>query len=145
MFYIHRLRFSQVISSNSSLTISRYLRLIALCCTVMALVTPLSAFSVYINTAGLQVQPWVSWANTHYNFSYVELFPAVFWQSKIESHVAIEMGRWVYPCSCIMFFMLFGFAEEARKFYASAFWRVAKVFGFSPKSGSSKMNGKAAG
>ncbi|KAM5538793.1 hypothetical protein V8D89_007515 [Ganoderma adspersum] len=132
-FYIHRLRFNQVVSSNTSLTVSRYLRLIALCCTEMALVTPLSAFSIYINTAGLHIQPWVSWANTHYNFSFVELFPTVVWQAKLASHVAIEMGRWVYPCSGILFFLLFGFADEARKFYGAIFWRVARVFGISPK------------
>ncbi|RPD76939.1 STE3-domain-containing protein [Lentinus tigrinus ALCF2SS1-7] len=138
-FYVHRVRFNQVISSNSSLTVSRYLRLIALCCTEMALVLPLSAFSIYINTAGLTVQPWVSWANTHYNFSFVELFPTFVWQGKLASHVAIEMGRWVYPCSAIMFFMLFGFAEEARRCYSTAFWRVAKIFGISPKPTSMKM------
>lgn len=132
-FYIHRVRFNQIVSSSSSLTVSRYLRLIALCCVEMALVTPLTAFSIYINTAGLHIQPWVSWANTHYNFSFVELFPAFVWQAKLVSHVAIEMGRWVYPCSSIMFFMLFGFADEARRFYSAAFWRVAKVFGITPK------------
>ncbi|RDX44942.1 STE3-domain-containing protein [Lentinus brumalis] len=140
-FYIHRLRFNQVVSSNNSLTVSRYLRLIALCCIVMALVTPLSAFSIYINTAGLQIQPWVSWANTHYNFSFVELFPAFVWQAKLASHVAIEMGRWIYPCSSILFFMLFGFADEARRCYSAAFWRAARVFGITPKpTGSGKAN-----
>ncbi|KAI0742596.1 pheromone A receptor-domain-containing protein [Daedaleopsis nitida] len=143
-FYIHRVRFNHVITSNSSLTVSRYLRLIILCCMEMALVTPLTAFSIYINTAGLQVQPWVSWANTHYNFSFVELFPTPIWQAKIESHIAIEMGRWVYPCSAIMFFMLFGFADEARRSYSAAYWRVAKVFGFLPKSQAMKSD-KAAG
>ena len=48
--------------------------------------------------------------------------------------VAIEMGRWVYPCSAIMFFLLFGFADEARRCYSAAFWRIAKVFGVLPKS-----------
>ena len=107
----------------------------------MALVTPLSAFSIYINTAGLQIQPWVSWANTHYNFSFVELFPTFAWQAKLASHVAIEMGRWVYPCSAILFFMLFGFADEARRFYGAVFWRVARVFGITPKQQSATSKG----
>ncbi|KAH9916388.1 putative fungal pheromone GPCR, STE3-type [Epithele typhae] len=141
-FYIHRIRFNQVVASNSSLTVSRYLRLIMLCCTEMALVAPLSGFSIYINTAGLQIQPWISWENTHYNFSFVELFPTFVWHAKLASHIAIEMGRWIYPCSAIMFFMLFGFAEEARRCYSTAFWRVAKVFGIQPKA---QKTGKAAG
>ncbi|KAM5538300.1 hypothetical protein V8D89_008031 [Ganoderma adspersum] len=140
-FYVHRIRFNQVISSNTSLTVSRYLRLIALCCTVMLLVTPLSAFSIYINTAGQHIQPWVSWANTHYNFSFVELFPTFVWQGKLASHIAIEMGRWVYPCSGIIFFMLFGFADEAKKFYIATFWRIARLFGKTPKPQSHKSLG----
>ena len=133
-FYIHRVRFNQVISSNSSLTVSRYLRLIMLCCTEMSLTVPLASFSIYINTAGLQIQPWISWENTHFNFSFVELFPTIAWQSKLASHVAIEMGRWVYPCSAILFFMLFGFADEARRCYSRVFWCVMKTFGFLPRS-----------
>ncbi|KAJ8474657.1 hypothetical protein ONZ51_g7062 [Trametes cubensis] len=142
-FYIHRVQFNQVLSSNTSLTVSRYLRLILLCCMEMALVTPLGAFSIYINTAGLHVAPWVSWANTHYNFSFVELFPTAVWQAKLASHVAIEMGRWIYPCSAFLFFILFGFAEEARRCYIAAFWRVAALLGISPKpaSGSDKAQG----
>nr|ACX37087.1 pheromone receptor [Lentinus squarrosulus] len=139
-FYIHRLRFNQIVSANSSLTVSRYLRLIALCSVEMATVTPLTAFSIYINTAGLHIQPWVSWANTHYNFSFVELFPTFVWQAKLASHVAIEMGRWVYPCSSIMFFMLFGFADEARRFYSATFWRVAKIVGITPKQTGGKAS-----
>ncbi|KAI8968749.1 STE3-domain-containing protein [Trametes punicea] len=142
-FYIHRVRFNQVLSSNTSLTVSRYLRLILLCCVEMALVTPLGAFSIYINTAGLHIARWVSWANTHYDFSFVELFPTAVWQAKLASHVAIEMGRWIYPCSALLFFMLFGFAEEARRCYVGAFWRAATVFGISPKpaAGNDKLNG----
>ena len=135
---MHRIRFNQAVSSSNSLTVSRYLRLIALCCTVMTLATPLSAFSIYINTAGLQIQPWISWENTHYNFSFVELFPTFVWQGKLASHIAIEMGRWIYPCSGILFFMLFGFADEARRCYGAAFWRVARLFGKTPKSQSPK-------
>lgn len=140
---MHRVQFNQVLSSNTSLTVSRYLRLILLCSVEMALVTPLGAFSIYINTAGLHVAPWVSWANTHFNFSFVELFPTAVWQAKLASHVAIEMGRWIYPCSAIMFFMLFGFAEEARRCYVDAFWKVAKFLNISPKSksGSDKTKG----
>ncbi|OSD03755.1 B mating type pheromone receptor [Trametes coccinea BRFM310] len=142
-FYMHRVRFNQVLSSNTSLTVSRYLRLILLCCVEMALVMPLGAFSIYINTAGLHIARWVSWSNTHYNFSFVELFPTYVWQAKLASHVAIEMGRWIYPCSAILFFMLFGFAEEARRCYIGAFWKAAKAFGISPKptSGKGRMKG----
>ncbi|KAI0632782.1 STE3-domain-containing protein [Trametes polyzona] len=142
-FYIHRVQFNQVLSSNTSLTVSRYLRLILLCCVEMALVTPLGAFSIYINTAGLHVARWVSWANTHYNFSFVELFPTAVWQAKFASHVAIEMGRWIYPCSAIIFFMLFGFAEEARRCYVGAFWKVVEFLHISrrPLPGGEKAKG----
>ncbi|KZT69398.1 putative fungal pheromone GPCR, STE3-type [Daedalea quercina L-15889] len=131
-FWRRRAQFQQFISSNSALTTNRYLRLMLLCCVEMALTVPLNVFSIYENNLDNPIQPYVSWENVHYGFSLVEKFPAVLWMSNRAFYTSTELGRWVYPCSAILFFALFGFAEEARRNYSLAFWAIAKRIGFHP-------------
>lgn len=128
-FWRRRAQFQQFVSSNSALTTSRYLRLMLLCCIEMSLTVPLNVFSIYENNLDAPIQPYVSWQNVHFGFSFVEKFPALLWMSNRPFYVSTELGRWVYPCSAILFFALFGFAEEARRNYCLAFWAVAKWLG----------------
>ncbi|TCD62964.1 a-factor receptor [Steccherinum ochraceum] len=127
-FWKRRIEFSTIITSGSSLTTSRYLRLMILSCVEMGCDLPLGAYSMYINLVGVAVAPWTSWADVHFNFGFVQTVPGVIWRSDYRNVIAMEMGRWIYPCCAIAFFLLFGFAEEARRHYASAFkWLSAKL------------------
>lgn len=92
----------------------------------MACTVPLTAYSIYINNDGVTLEPWVSWSNVHYNFSFVEQIPALVWRSNHAFLISVELGRWIYPCCAIIFFLLFGFAEEARRHYRMAFSAIAK-------------------
>lgn len=134
IFWKRRVQFAEVLSKNSSLTVSRYLRLIVLCCVEMACTVPLGAFSIYINNAGLHIAKWISWSNTHYNFSFVEIFPAETWENRRAFYVSVQMGRWIYPCSAILFFALFGFASEARRNYRIAYLWICKRLGITPRT-----------
>jgi hypothetical protein len=51
--------------------------------------------------------------------------------------MAIEGTRWSSVVYAIVFFALFGFADEALRHYSNAWWTVAKVFGYRPKSSES--------
>ncbi|KAF9221756.1 STE3-domain-containing protein [Gyrodon lividus] len=134
-FYKRRLEFSQFITSNnSSLNINRYIRLMMLAVSEMFCTIPISIYSVYIANKGVPLQPWISWANTHYNFSYVGLIPAVEWMGDPSFRTSVELTRWLFPASALLFFLLFGFATEARKNYRAAFLFVAKFFGYRPAS-----------
>ncbi|EED83593.1 hypothetical fungal pheromone GPCR, STE3-type [Postia placenta Mad-698-R] len=128
-FWRRRAQFNELLTTSSALTTSRYFRLMLLCCVEMACTVPLGVFSIYINNVGVQIAPYVSWANAHYDFSFVEKFPAIIWMSSQPFYISVQMGRWIYPGSCLLFFALFGFAEEARRNYELAFWAVAKCFG----------------
>ncbi|KAH9943676.1 putative fungal pheromone GPCR, STE3-type [Amylocystis lapponica] len=139
-FWRRRAQFNQLFASNKAMTASRYLRLMLLCCVEMACTIPLGAFSMYINNDGLQVQPYISWANVHYDFSYVELFPAEVWTSRRAFYISVQMGRWIYPCTAFLFFALFGFADEARRHYRLAFWWIARRIGFQPVSQTSSKS-----
>ncbi len=96
---------------------------VEMCCT-----TPVSTYSIYINTDGVRLARWVSWADTHYNFGYVEMVPRVVWTSNPAYKISVEMGRWIYPLAALLFFGLFGFADEARKNYRAGFqWIRARL------------------
>lgn len=114
-------------SSNSSLTPSRYLRLMALACVEMMGTTPLAIFLVVINVTAQPMQPWVSWGETHYNFSRVEMVPSVIWRMNHRVVIGFEFTRWSAPACAITFFLFFGFAAEARRHYFSALNAVLRV------------------
>ncbi|KAH9919597.1 pheromone A receptor-domain-containing protein [Fomitopsis serialis] len=139
-FWRRRAEFSQLLSSSSALTRSRYFRLMLLCCVEMACTIPLGVFSIVINNGDVPVAPYVSWANAHYDFSYVGKFPALAWMFSRPFYISVEMGRWIYPCSAFLFFSLFGFAEEARRNYKLAFRAIAKRLGFELSSGKARTS-----
>ncbi|THH02337.1 hypothetical protein EW026_g493 [Hermanssonia centrifuga] len=132
-FWIRRIQFKEVLSSTNSLSMSRYFRLMLLSSLDIMLTVPLGVYSIYINVKGVEIWPWISWADTHFDFSRVEMIPAFIWRSNQSSVIALEMGRWIYPCAAFLFFSLFGFASEARRHYALGFWWTAKQFGILPR------------
>jgi len=139
-FWRRRAQFSELLSSNSALTTSRYFRLMLLCGVEMACTIPLGAFSIFINNDDVAVAPYISWANAHYDFSYVGKYPATAWMNNRPFYISVEMGRWIYPGSAFLFFALFGFAGEARRNYKLAFWTVVKCLGFHTPLGKTKMS-----
>ena len=133
-FYKRRLEFCQFLSTHSSLSMSRYVRLMMLAVSEMLCTVPISVYSIYISNKGVALQPWISWADTHYDFSYVGQIPAVEWMSDPNFRLSVELTRWLFPASALLFFLLFGFGTEARKHYRAAFLRVVKFFGYKPTS-----------
>ncbi|KII83813.1 hypothetical protein PLICRDRAFT_119070 [Plicaturopsis crispa FD-325 SS-3] len=131
-FWKRRLQFTQFISSNTSMNISRYLRLILLACIEMLCTIPLGIYSMYIANQDVELSPYISWANVHFDFGRIGLFPALVWRSDPSFQISAELTRWLYPFCALLFFALFGFAGEAQKNYSIAFWAVAKRFGFNP-------------
>ena len=113
---------------------SRYIRLMMLALAEMMCTIPISIYSAYIANKGVQIQPWVSWADTHYDFSYVGQVPAVVWQTDPNFRLSVELTRWLFPASGILFFLLFGLGSEARKNYCATTLRLAKFFGYKPAS-----------
>lgn len=107
----------------------RYFRLMALAATEICLSTPLSLFSMIVN---LQVGPlnkWVSWEDTHFNYSRVQQIPAFFWKKNHNTVLGMEFTRWVPVLCALIFFIFFGFADEAKKNYRRAFWFIAGRLG----------------
>jgi len=127
-FVRRQAQFSQFMSANSSLTASRYFRLMALACTVMLGATPLALFSIILNATAVPVAPWVSWEDTHYDFGRVGQIPAVFWRSSNLLVLAYGLTKWFSVLCAFIFFIFFGLAAEARKYYCGAFTKLLLLF-----------------
>ncbi|KAF8145345.1 pheromone B alpha 1 receptor [Mycena galopus ATCC 62051] len=136
-FYYCRAQVKQLLSSNKNLNLNRYLRLMLLAGTDLCLTIPLGIWVLVVNVKVVGISPWISWANTHSNFSRVDQVPGVFWRSDIYTVASLETTRWLTVGAALLFFAYFGFADEAMKNYRSAFNTVAKRMGYSTATMSS--------
>ncbi|PPQ91376.1 hypothetical protein CVT25_004143 [Psilocybe cyanescens] len=64
---------------HSNLTSSRYLRFLYLSGSDTLCTIPLASYNIFV--ASSQLSPWISWADTHADFSRVDVVPAVLWRS----------------------------------------------------------------
>ncbi|PPQ96632.1 hypothetical protein CVT26_010672 [Gymnopilus dilepis] len=119
-FSRRRAEFSQFLTSNTSLTLSRYFRLMALAMTEICATTPLSIFTIWLNATATPIHPWISLADTHFGYSRVEQIPAIIWRSQHLVAVGTEFSRWVTVVCAFIFFGFFGFASEAKRNYRLA-------------------------
>ncbi|KAJ7440959.1 pheromone receptor Rcb2 B44 [Mycena latifolia] len=120
-FNRRRIQFNQFLNSGSSLTVSRYFRLMALAMTEMLCTTPIAIFVVYLNATATEIGPWRSWADTHFMYSRVGQVPSFLWSSQPGTVIAFELTRWAAPFCAFVFFAFFGFAQEARRHYRLAY------------------------
>ncbi|KAF8630091.1 hypothetical protein AX17_005489 [Amanita inopinata Kibby_2008] len=133
-FCRRRIQFHQFAHSHSSLTMSRYIRLIALAMTEMMFITPLAIVIIVLNATTTKIGPWISWENTHYAYSRVEQIPGFIWRSNQLLVVSMELTRWSAPFCAFVFFAFFGFAEEARKHYCMVFDTIKNKVGLGRRS-----------
>lgn len=112
----------------------------ALAMTEMMCTTPLAVFVIWLNATAQPIVPWRGLADAHFDFSRVEQISALVWRQDHLIVVSMELTRWLAPICAFIFFGFFGFAEEARKHYRTAFWAVMKRFGVSPPSPKSTLD-----
>jgi pheromone a factor receptor len=127
------MQFSELLSSSASINFSRYIRLMLLACMEMTGTIPIAALSMYQGTCGVALEPWISWENTHYNFSRVVRIPAVIGRSDPSARTAIEMTTWPSDVctvvSCIV--------RRRKNSYIRVFWNIAGLFGLNPSTNTS--------
>ncbi|KAI0270658.1 putative fungal pheromone GPCR, STE3-type [Gloeopeniophorella convolvens] len=137
-FWIRQAEMKEFLANSSTMTTGRYFRLIALSMTEMSLTTPLSVFVIIFNASG-EIQPWISWSNIHFDFSRVELISASLWQPDHGLAASLIITRWLVPLSAFVFFVFFGFGDEALKNYRKCYaviyrrlylTRIAALFSF---------------
>jgi len=130
-FMKRRSQFKELLSANNNLNCSRYFRLMSLASLEIICTLPFSAWSIYSNSHGFRVQPFLGWADTHWGFHRVDQIPGILWRYNRTAEIGFEFTRWAPVICAFIFFGFFGFADEARKHYKLAFSSVAKKVGYS--------------
>ncbi|KAF8836065.1 STE3-domain-containing protein [Paxillus ammoniavirescens] len=138
-FMQRRAQFSEFLSSTTSLTINRYFRLMALATTELLCTVPISAYGIYLNAVKAPIYPWKGFADAHYNYSRVELVPAVIWRMDNITVVSFALSQWSLIFCGLVFFTFFGFADEARKQYRKVYRSILKRLGVSHADSSSGL------
>ncbi|KAJ4486624.1 pheromone receptor [Lentinula edodes] len=131
-FYMRRIQFNHLLSSNGMMNPSRYLRLMLLALIDIMCTIPIGTYSIYVSLNGVILNPWISWDDTHFDFGRVVLIPAVIWRGDFRTYTSLQITRWLPIVCAFVFFALFGFAEEAMKNYRRAFWFVTGKFNSRP-------------
>ncbi|ODN96435.1 hypothetical protein L198_04149 [Cryptococcus wingfieldii CBS 7118] len=112
-FLIRRLQFRAILAaSDSNLSISRYIRLIALAVTdstVVLVAVVYSSVSALTDDSS-PMEPYTSWSSVHSDFGQVSQFPEELFASSWVTVVLIVYAPILYS---ILFFTFFGFGEEA--------------------------------
>ncbi|KAF9477438.1 fungal pheromone STE3G-protein-coupled receptor [Pholiota conissans] len=110
--------------SNSALTVSVYFRLISMSIVQMVWGSVVIAVNVWF-TCRTGLRPWISWADVHFNFSRVGLFPIAFLPPSTLS--PLYFSWWTIPASSLLFFIFFAFGQDAMKEYRSCFVWIKKT------------------
>nr|AAQ96349.3 pheromone receptor Rcb3 B47 [Coprinopsis cinerea] len=124
-FMQRRAQFGQLISSNSSLTVNRYFRLMSLATLELLFNLPITTYGLYLNISR-PIYPWTSWDDIHHNWYIIDTFPRVLWGNNPVHVVTLELSRW---------------SLEARKNYRKVYLFVSKRFGCGPSSSEKKKTG----
>ncbi|KAF9261033.1 STE3-domain-containing protein [Marasmius fiardii PR-910] len=146
-FNKRRQQFKELLSKNTNLNANRYLRLMCLASVDVVITLPFSIWNI-VMAVRAGIFPWISWEDTHAHFSRVTLWPALFWKQNHQTVLNIEFSRWAVVMCSVLFFIFFGFADEARKNYRAAISSVQKHVGmtsFGSLSSSRTLTGTGTG
>ena len=134
MFIVRRYQFIKLLeSSQSALTTSRFLRLIALAVTQIAFSLPVV---IYIFVIVCQTRPnaYVSWENVHYDFGQITMYTDRLWSEALattggpSTARVYELTYWTPGIGAYLFFLFFGMGEESITGYRACWgWLMAKT------------------
>ncbi|KAJ7482124.1 pheromone B alpha 1 receptor [Mycena galericulata] len=115
--YHRRAEFKELLSLHNNLNLNRYVRLMLLASTDLFITTPLACWVLWVNVGVNGLSPWISWKDTHSNFSRVERIPGILWRADPLIVASLETLRWATIACALIFFAYFGFADKAIESY----------------------------
>ncbi|KAK1227874.1 a-factor receptor [Marasmius sp. AFHP31] len=126
LFHIRRAEISRLMAGDkdsAALTISRYFRLMILALIHVICTIPTGVFAIFHGAT--QMNPYGSYIRR--DWTKVRTILGEEWRADQMWYGMVEINRWM-PIFCgVVFFLLFGFALEARRSYAMAWkWLVSK-------------------
>ncbi|KAI0061292.1 pheromone receptor [Artomyces pyxidatus] len=117
---------SRLVETDFGIRRDRYVRLATLACVDIVSTVPIALYVAITMATSPTFQPWTSWADVHRNFSYIEQIPATVWKADRETGTLLQLARWVYVCSGMVSFLVFGFTPEAVRHYRAVLEFVAR-------------------
>ncbi|KAI6009692.1 pheromone A receptor-domain-containing protein, partial [Pisolithus marmoratus] len=124
---LRRAQIKGLLYANGNMSPSQYFRLMGLAGVEVLGTVPIGAYIIYRNATDSNIQPWISWANVHYDFSYVPQYPSSVWQENLQLAGSLHMTRYLFVACATIFFAFFGFSDEARRNYRLAYASIVKV------------------
>ncbi|KAI0789253.1 pheromone A receptor-domain-containing protein [Abortiporus biennis] len=134
-------------SDNSSLSLGRYHRLMAMALVEVCTTVPVGLFDTISTYTSTTLYPYKGLADLHLGFERVRQFPAGIWLNDGSTYFSSNFDHWLLVATSLVFFSFFGLGEEAIKHYRFAYTSIAKRVGLSTGSlestgrfGSSKIS-----
>jgi hypothetical protein len=115
-------------SGSTNVSKDSYMRLLCLVIFSMVVHTPLSMWTIIINSTQLEVYPWISWQNTHSNFSSIIYITRFMISIQPHDVAYLSITWWSLPLCGLSFFVFFGFGEAATP-YQPLIARCLRSFG----------------
>jgi len=127
-FISYRLTFAARLgSTNSSLTTSRYLRLMTMAALQMVWTISATSYTLRFTVQAIPIRPWTNWDDVHSNFLRIDVFLNSLTPAAIRNSFYILW--WITPISTFLFVVFFSFGKDAMDEYMKCFkWIHAKVF-----------------
>lgn len=140
LFLVRRYQFAKMLSSSqSAMTTSRFLRLMALALATIAFAFPISL--LLLVQAIQNPQQATNWAYVHTDFGDSNIFTN---QSIADNaayypqiYTTFLLAAWCFPVACTIFFLIFGLGDDAVGMYRSwgrVVWRLVSFTRSSSKS-----------
>ncbi|KIJ56309.1 hypothetical protein M422DRAFT_239533 [Sphaerobolus stellatus SS14] len=117
-FLHHRITFMSYLNTcPSSISISRYIRLMALSSIEVVWEITANLYVIIFDLTHFGLKPYVSWTFVHFDFNRIGQFPRFL--TPDSQFQAVLVQWWIVPVACMAFFLFFGTGEEAIKDYAT--------------------------
>ncbi|CAG7853423.1 Pheromone B alpha 3 receptor [Serendipita indica DSM 11827] len=125
----HRKEFNAVISSSVKINRSRYFQLLSLAAVTVSIHLPFTLWMYVNDIVGYPIHPWISWEDTHSNWMRIAYITRFMLSISPGEKVALSISYWTLPLCGILYFLLFGFGEEAMMQYNAVFDAIRRPFG----------------
>jgi pheromone a factor receptor len=126
-FLLRRMQFTAVLhASPGGLTTGRYLRLVSLTLVDVTIVIFGALYQMINNFSRIDLSPYGTWQEAHQDFGQIQQF-----SEDVASDVSVNaMTLYLLPLYSFVFFIFFGFGEEAIREYLLLGRMVAGWFNF---------------
>ena len=123
-------------SEHSEINYVLFCRIFALTLVDAVVTIPLSVAFIYCNVTTAPVNPYISWADTHYNYSRIVSVPSALWRYGYETdptggwyRLSIVWRNIMYPFCAFFFLTIYGTSMDIVWYYWAIIWKCLAWFG----------------